>query len=235
MLIFLGTGASGGTPGKGKSKRQESSLLVSNSFNILIDATRYFQEQSKLIEKIDLVLITHAHKDAYGGISKLNKWLKKPVPIYAHKKTIATIKKHFKNLRNCKFFSVQDKAEIRFNGWKINPIAVPHPKVPTFDWKLESSKKLVYASDISRITPKFKKFCRGVDLLIIDGAMWSRSIFSHIQLDKELPKMDKWKVKRIIVTQIGKTAPSHEKFRREIRKLSKKAMPAYDGMKVKDI
>jgi hypothetical protein len=43
-LRFLGTGASGGTPGEGRSRQWESSLLISisNCTVLLMDVTRDF-------------------------------------------------------------------------------------------------------------------------------------------------------------------------------------------------
>jgi hypothetical protein len=39
-LLFLGTGASGGTPGRGRSRRLESAVLLSDRATLLIDVTR---------------------------------------------------------------------------------------------------------------------------------------------------------------------------------------------------
>ena len=63
-LRFLGTGASGGTPGRGRSARAESSLLVEGPARLLIDASRHFREQSQELPELDGVLLTHAHRDA---------------------------------------------------------------------------------------------------------------------------------------------------------------------------
>lgn len=73
-LRFLGTGASGGTPGSGRSARRESSLLVEGPARVLIDATRHFREQSEELPDLDGVLLTHAHRDATGGLAALRRW-----------------------------------------------------------------------------------------------------------------------------------------------------------------
>lgn len=209
-IVFLGTGAAGGTPGVGKSKRFESSVLIKSWSNILIDVTRDFTKQTKPIDRLDAILITHGHKDACGGLSLL----KEPIPIYAHK-------------------NVADGAKFKLGSFRISALEVPHakdPRFPTFAWKLKDRKTIVYASDIARITEKFKKFCQGADVLIIDGAMWKRKIFTHITISEVLPKICKWEVGKIILTQIGKSAPPHEKFGEEIKKICKRAIPAYDGL-----
>lgn len=76
-LKFLGTGASGQTQGVGKSSRLESSLYIQNRSSILIDVTHNFNQQATNIENIDCVLLTHAHKDAIGGLPQLERWLRK--------------------------------------------------------------------------------------------------------------------------------------------------------------
>lgn len=69
QVIFLGTGPNKGIKAKGKSNRFESSILLeSEKLRILVDVTTFFQKQAKWIKKIDAILITHAHKDAIGGM-----------------------------------------------------------------------------------------------------------------------------------------------------------------------
>lgn len=239
-VIFLGTGASGGTPGEGKSHRKESSLFIQGQINILVDVTRHFSIQSKNINKIDCILLTHGHMDACGGISQLRAWYKKrqntrPIPVYAHPQTIKIIQKKFKLLDHCRFYPLTPSQTVKLNSWKITPLLISHskdPKFPTFAWKLKKNQTVIYASDIAKLTAQFKKFCRGTNLLIIDGATWKRKIYSHLRVDKDLPKLCQWKVGKIILTQIGRSAPSHEIFTNQVKNICPKAMPAYDGLEI---
>lgn len=238
-ILFLGTGASGGTPGNGKSKRKESSVLIQNATTVLVDVTRHFSDQVKNIKDLDCILLTHAHMDASGGIKQLDNLLRRenmpPLSVYAHPKTITVIKARYKLLTHCRFIEVMENQSITENSCEIIPLEVPHsqnPKFPTYAWKLRGNKTIVYASDIAELTQRFKKFCKGINLLIIDGATWRRTIFSHLRTDKSLPKLCKWDVTKIILTQIGKSAPQHEIFEKKVKEICPKAIPSFDGLKI---
>jgi hypothetical protein len=65
-----------------------------------------------------------------------------------------------------------------------------------------------------------------------DRAMWRRSLFSHLTIDRELPSLCGWPVERILLTPIGRTAPPHEDLKRAVRDLCPKASPAWDGQRI---
>lgn len=237
-IIFLGTGASGGTPGIGKSKRLESAILLSNETKILVDVTRNFFQQASIIKHIDYILLTHGHKDAIGGFNQLRRWWtkkkQKPIKVFAHPKTRSAIHKHFKLRDHCEFINFQSGQNAKIDDWHIEALEVPHSRskqFPTFAWKIRNSEKsIIYVSDIAFITTVFTKFCQKADLLIIDGAMWKDQIFTHLTIDKYISEVCRWKVKKIFLTQLGKSIPSHEQLAKEIHFLCSKTSPAYDGL-----
>jgi glyoxylase-like metal-dependent hydrolase (beta-lactamase superfamily II) len=96
------------------------------------------------------VLLTHAHRDACGGIPALRDWVRErsaaAIPVYASAQTITAL------------------------------------------------------------TPRLRSFASGASVLVIDGAMWGRTLFSHLTIDRELPVPCGWRVGRILLTQVGKTA-----------------------------
>ncbi len=238
-ILFLGTGASGGTPGIGKSKRLESSVLIKSNKNILIDVTRNFNEQANNFHDLGAILITHGHMDACGGLKQLEIWSQKhnldSIPLYAHQKTIETIRKKFKSIKSIQFFPILEDKIFNIGSWKISAYQVPHskdPRFPAFSWQIKGLKTFVFASDISELTKGFKKFCQGADVLIIDGATWKRKIFTHLRIDKDLPELCRWNVGKIILTQIGKSVPAHEILEKEVRKICSRAIPAYDSMEL---
>lgn len=93
----------------------------------------------------------------------------------------------------------------------------------------DSPPIFVYASNIARLAQDFERLARGVDLLILDGAMWHRTLFSHLRINRVLPVVCRWPVPRILLTQIGR-APPHEQLEQAVSELCPKATPAWDEL-----
>jgi phosphoribosyl 1,2-cyclic phosphodiesterase len=208
---------------------------------VLIDVTRDFGEQQRRIRgPLDAVLITHAHRDACGGLPELRRWLRGrsdgAIPLCASASTIAALRRRFRRLDHCELIPVREGGRRRIGPWTVSAVRVPHAlerSIPTFAWRLTAAgRTLVYASDVARLTPALRRFAGGAETLVIDGAMWGRSLFSHLTIDRELPALCEWRVKRILLTQVGKTAPPHSRLTGEVASLCPRASPAYDGLNV---
>jgi phosphoribosyl 1,2-cyclic phosphodiesterase len=236
-LVFLGTGASGGTPGRGHSRRRESSLLVDGDAHVLLDVTRDAAEQLEGVARLDAVLLTHAHRDATGGIPTLRRREDaRPLPVFAHPQTIAALRRRYVRLDHCEMIPVSPGRPFGFGPWKLCAIEVPHaprPDTPTLAWKVATKDgTLVYASDVARPDPRLARFARRADTLVVDGATYGRTIFTHLRIDRDLPSICTWEVERILLTQIGRSAPAHAELERRVSALCARACPAYDGLVV---
>ena len=240
-LEFLGTGAAGGTPGRGRSRRRESSLVVRDGERtILVDATRDFAAQSARLAAIDAVLLTHAHRDAAGGIGALDRFAARagaPIRVLASRRTLAVVATRHRRLPHLRFDAVAPGEARRIGRFVVVAAEVPHatdPRFDTFAWRLSArGLRLVYASDVAHLEARLERFCAGVDLLVIDGAMWRATMPWHLTIDRALPTLCRWRVARILVTQIGRSAPPHARLQRNIVQLCPRAAPAFDGLRVR--
>lgn len=241
-LIFLGTGASGGTPGQGRSARRESSLVATvEGHHLLVDVTRDFDEQARMLDGVDAVLLTHAHRDASGGVPALRRWWARPthppLPLLAAPATLDRLAERYARLEHLGATAVAPGENRQLGPWTVAACAVPHARdpdrYPTYAWRLTGGgRTVVYASDVAALTPELETFGDGADLLVLDGAMYGRSIFSHLRIEEALPAVCGWPVGRVLLTQIGRTAPPHQRLVDEVVGLCGKAAPAHDGLEV---
>jgi len=241
-LLFLGTGASGGTPGRGRSRRLESSMLICDGATLLIDVTRDFAVQGECLTRIDAVALTHAHRDAIGGLPALRRWwlanrAPEPIDIFLSEATARVIRTRYRRLEHCRL-RVTAPGDIRRAGpLALSALTVPHahdPRFPTYAWRVSARRRsIVYASDVARLTGELKQFSAGATILVLDGAMWHRRLFSHLTIDEALPIACTWAVGSIILTQIGRSAPPHAQLQREVAALCSKARAAHDGLVVR--
>jgi phosphoribosyl 1,2-cyclic phosphate phosphodiesterase len=240
-LRFLGTGASGGTSGKGRSGRRESSLLISNGTTLLLDVTRDFSTQAQRLRRIDGVLLTHGHRDAIGGLPQLRRWWlqlgdARPIDIFLNAATAQIIRGRYRRLDHCRLHVLAAGQARQLGAFSASAVWVPHAREPRFEtyaWRMSGHHgSVVYASDVAYLTPELERFCAGATILILDGAMWRRRLFSHLTIDDALPKVCSWAVGSIVLTQIGRSAPPHPRLQREVVALCPRASAAYDGLVV---
>ena len=218
-----------------------SAILQTKTDNILIDTSPDLRSQliNNKIDRIDKVLYSHMHADQVHGINDLRVFYiknRKPIPIYADKKTrnylIKTFSYCFKNLSNeypaiLKMNLVKDKILIKDGSKKIEikSIKVEHGKVNSICYIFD--KKLAYISDVSKIYRRDYKFFKKLKYLVID-CLWYKNHPSHLNLEKSLELIKIFSPKRAILTNL------HSEIDYEIlkKKLPKNVVPAHDGLKL---
>lgn len=234
-MRFLGTGPAGGRPGRGRSRRRESSLLVTvEDHAILIDATRDFAEQVRRITAVDAVLLTHAHRDATGGILQLDRWLRSRVPAWATHRTVEALAARHRKLVHLDVRAAVSRSPIDWQGSRFVPLLVPHARdCTTFAWRIEcGGASIVYASDVARLTRPLEKLCTHCDLLVLDGAMWRRQLYTHLEIAATVRVVKHWSARRILFTQLGRSTPDHAILDRWLRDIDPRIGAAYDGLQL---
>ena len=73
----------------------------------MIDATRDFAAQAKHLVRIDALLLTHGHPDAFGGLPSLRRWWveqnsSSPIDVFLGKATAQIIRTRYRHLEHCR-------------------------------------------------------------------------------------------------------------------------------------
>jgi len=246
-LVFLGTGPAIAVKGRGKNYRSNSSLLLeTKKGNILIDATPMIEEQlfKNAIDKIDAVLITHMHSDCVKGLPKVVERFGK-IPVYTLKHNFNLIHEIWQTLE-LEEHDITPGKPFQVLGVQFTPFRVIHAepfptgeKYPCLGFRFND---VLYAEDMESVPSESEKYFENVDLMIIDAAMYfDRKIRGHMNTEQALQLIKKYKPKRAILTQIGKTYPDHYKAQKRINEyckfhgISTDVRLAYDGMVIENL
>ena len=275
-LIFLGTGTSEGVPrvscltnGLGckvccnamkpnsKNRRFNTSAMIrimrnGNTKNILIDAGKFFYQSAikwfpkYKINKIDAVILTHAHQDAAGGFDDLRDWTNNTqsnIPIYLRNEDLEVIKKTFYYLVDTSnitsggtvaklSFNIIDENFTIIEEEKIKHLKVNHGKNYFANgYRIDN---LSYISDCSYIPKETMDRISGSEIIILD-ALRFKEHKSHFNLEKAIETVISIMPKYAYFTDICHDI-DHYETNRFLKKISKetniKMQLAYDGQRI---
>lgn len=229
-MTFLGTGPAEAIPRAGhhdalcvdaqrggKSRRTRSSCLVQEGrTSVLLDAGPDIQQQlsPKYLASIAAVFITHAHRDATGGLS----WVPKEVPVYRP--------------------GVDHPVQV--GPLSIVPVPVLH----AFDDQVQTRGFVIngrfgYVSDCRDIPQGSRGPLMNLDVLALDAAAYlGTKIPTHLSVEQSLQLAIELNPRRLYLTQVGHTFPPHRLAEQEVRRYAKAhgcpfpVRLAYDGLRV---
>lgn len=249
-VIFLGTGTSQGIPVIGskhpvclsedpKDKRLRVSVLIKwEGKNILVDCGPDFRSQmlSNSITHVDAILYTHEHNDHTAGLDDIRPFFFRQgdIPIYAHKRVLASLKKRFEYIfqNENKYPGAPSVAEneirnqpFEFDSKKIIPVNVMHNRVQVFGFRFE---EFAYLTDVKTIEKEEVEKLKGVKVLVVN-ALREEQHHSHFNLQEALEFIEEVNPERAYLTHISHWMGFH----REVEtKLPENVFLAYDNLKI---
>lgn len=221
---------------------------------MLVDAGPEFRLQAIRagIERLDALLLTHAHADHIHGLDDVRPLSRRaPLPVYGNESTLRELRERFAYVfgetqkgGGKPNLSLIDVAE-RGNGAErfsigelaVTPIPAKHGRLDILGWRFEErGKAAVYLTDVSSIPHSSLPLLEKADVLFL-GALRERAHETHFNFDQALEAIAEAAPARAYLTHLchdrthaevqeyirEKEAREHAAFRTE---------PAWDGLTV---
>ncbi len=223
-LTFLGTGTSTGVPAIGcrcavccssdpHNKRRRSSIYIQAAGqHLIVDTTPDFREQALTfgVQRVDAVLITHAHADhifGFDDIRRFNEVQKAVIPVYGSPATMAAMNRFFPYVHQAAkpglsyprvdFQAVT--APFAVGAVRIEPFAVEHAGIETFGYRLEAEgRTLGYIPDCHQLEAAAERLS-GLDCLILDG-LRRKPHPTHLSLSQSIDTLKRLNARRAFIT-----------------------------------
>jgi phosphoribosyl 1,2-cyclic phosphate phosphodiesterase len=230
-ITFLGTGTSQGVPVIGcqcaicistdaRNKRLRSSvLLTKGDQKVIIDTGPDFRYQMlrEKVNRLDAILLTHAHKDHIAGLDDVrafNRMQAKPMDIYGDNRVHEAIKREF-------YYAFQpspypgipqlqlhllDGTPFELGHLSIQPIEVMHHLLPVYGFRIGD---FAYITDAKTISTSEKAKLKGLSILVIN-ALQIKPHISHFTLEEAIEMAKELGAKNTYFTHISHFLGLHE-------------------------
>ncbi|MBO0323348.1 MBL fold metallo-hydrolase [Muricauda sp. CAU 1633] len=251
-ITFLGTGTSQGIPVIGsdhpvclskdpKDKRLRVSVMVSwKDFNYVIDCGPDFRQQmlANPIEKLDGILFTHEHADHTAGIDDIRPFFFRQgdIPIYAHERVIASLKRRFDYIfadenrypgaPAVQVVPVEKDRPFELGDIEIIPIEAFHNRLQVFGYRFGD---FVYLTDVKRVEKDQLKKIKGAKVLVVN-ALRKEPHHSHFNLEEAIAFAQEVCAEKTYFTHISHVMGFHKEVEKE---LPKNIHLAYDNLQLK--
>ncbi|MDC6351635.1 MBL fold metallo-hydrolase [Zeaxanthinibacter sp. PT1] len=248
-ITFLGTGTSQGIPVIGsnhpvclsddpKDKRLRVSVLVCwDQQTYVIDCGPDFRQQllRNPVNRLDGILFTHEHADHTAGIDDIRPFFFRQgdIPIYAHRRVIASLQKRFDYIfvdgdrypgaPAVKVNEVKPDEQFFLGDTRVVPIQAYHNRLQVFGYRI---KDFVYLTDVKTIEDKEIDKIKGCKVLAVN-ALREEAHHSHFNLEEALDFIKKVEPERAYLTHISHHMGFHEAVE---KKLPPNVHLAYDNL-----
>ncbi len=250
-LRILGCGTSTGVPKIGndwgrcdpdepRNRRLRSSILLKSAEQrLLIDCGPDLREQLLAAEtnRLDAVIVTHAHGDHCHGIDELrpvSQAIGHPLPVHARPDVLAELELRFAYaFEKSDFYRPIVEARQIEDDWsvgnaRIRVVDQPHGGPSSLGLRFdEGERSAVYAIDFNDLTDDMAALYEGVDVWIADCLTRSPHP-THMHLDGLLGWARELRVGQVYLTHMGNGLD----YRSLIAELPDWAAPAHDGLEI---
>jgi phosphoribosyl 1,2-cyclic phosphate phosphodiesterase len=232
-VTVLGCGASTGVPVIGpnwgrcdptdpRNRRRRVSVLVEvEDVVILIDTSPDLREQllDAGVNRVDAVIITHAHADHLHGIDDLrsvNRLMQRAIPLYADIKTLAEIGRRFEYVfeplrepgryHKPTLVPHQIIGPFEFEGIPIAPFTQSHGFSTTLGLRIGG---FAYSTDVVELDEAAFDAIEGSELWIVD-CLRREPHPTHSHLEKTLSWIARVQPRRAVLTHMDQTLDYRE-------------------------
>lgn len=166
MIRFASLGS--GSSGNAILIEIKQKILMIDCGLPLSELERRIRALSNPPRKIDLLLLTHEHRDHVAGVSAFLKKYKTPVA--ASPKCLYSMEnKLFFDRKGMSFLPLVANTSLIWQGVEIFPFAVPHDAVDPLQFTFgDGQRKLAHLSDCGSITPTIEACLQNCDALLLE-------------------------------------------------------------------
>ena len=250
-LRILGCGTSTGVPKIGNdwgrcdpdeprnARLRSSTLFERGGKGLLVDCGPDLRQQllAAEINRLDAVIVTHAHGDHCHGIDELrpvSQAIGQPVAIHARPDVLAELQLRFAYaFERSEFYRPiaegrQIEDEWSFGDARVRIVDQPHGGPSSLGLRFdEGSRSAAYAIDFQDLTPDMATLYEGVDVWVADCLTRSPHP-THMHLDGLLGWARELRVGQVYLTHMGNGLD----YRTLVAELPDWAAPAYDGLEI---
>lgn len=237
-LIFLGTGTSQGVPviachchvcrssDERDTRFRTSALVQIDDKNIIFDIGPDFRQQMlrHSVDRLDAILITHAHRDHVGGLDDIRSFnyvQHSKMDVYLNNEAATAIQRDYHyifephiypGLPEANLHVVNSRFAIPNSPLEVVPIHAMHKDLPILGYRI---RNFAYITDANYISDSELDKLNGLRVLVIN-ALRKDKHFSHFCLPEALEVIARLKPEQAYITHISHEMGRHADVEREL-------------------